>query len=74
MTAADGAAEAPDDLHGAIAEWMWAARVQCEIGERYAAIGDDVGLEYAVRRLMGYVRVSAQTLAEIKAQKAKPAA
>ena len=54
-----------------IEESLAMARIQAELGATYAAIGDDVGLEYATRRLVAYTRAVIGTLGDLKALKQK---
>jgi len=60
----------PDALREFIAENAGLARIQAELAETFAAIGDDTGLEYAVRRLLAYTRQVVGTLADLKEAKA----
>jgi hypothetical protein len=52
-----------------IAETLSMARIQAELGATYAAIGDDVGLEYAMRRMVAYTRAALRTLTDLKTDK-----
>jgi len=61
----------PDAYRELIAENAWYAAVQADLAQTHAAIGDDVGLEYAVRRLVAYTRQIAGTLADLKQHKAE---
>jgi hypothetical protein len=45
------------------------ARIQAELGVTYASIGDDAGLEYAVRRLVAYTRAALTTLNDLRTTK-----
>jgi hypothetical protein len=45
------------------------ARIQAELGVTYASIGDDAGLEYAVRRLVAYTRAALGTLNDLRTTK-----
>lgn len=47
------------------AELLGMACIQAELGERFATLGDDVGLRYAVRRLAAYVQAAAQTVHDL---------
>jgi hypothetical protein len=63
----------PNALRAAIEETLTLARIQAELGEGFAAIRDDVGLAYAVRRLTAYTRAAvdlAADLAEAKQRRA----
>jgi hypothetical protein len=59
----------PEAYREFIAEMLGMARIQAEIGETYAATGDDAGLEYAMRRLVAYTRAALGTLADLKTEK-----
>jgi hypothetical protein len=52
-----------------IAETLCMVRIQAGLGETYAGIGDDAGLEYAMRRLVAYTRAALGTLADLKTEK-----
>jgi hypothetical protein len=56
----------PHALREFIGEHLLLAALQADLGATYAAIGDDAGLEYAVRRLVAYTRVAIATLADLK--------
>lgn len=45
------------------------ARIQAELATVYANVGDDIGLEYAVRRLVAYTRAAVGTLPDLWALK-----
>jgi len=47
------------------AELLGMACIQAELGERFATLGDDVGLRYAIRRLAAYVQAAAQTVHDL---------
>jgi hypothetical protein len=49
-----------------IGECLAMVRVQAELGETYCGIGDDVGLEYSIRRLVAYTKAVLPTLADLK--------
>jgi hypothetical protein len=59
----------PDALRDFIGEHLALAALQAELGATYAAIADDAGLEYAVRRLVAYTRAAIGTLADLKGHK-----
>lgn len=61
----------PEAFREFIAECLGMARIQAELGGTYAAIGDDAGLEYAVRRLVAYTRAALGTLNDLRADKAQ---
>jgi hypothetical protein len=52
-----------------IEETLGMARIQAELGVTYASIGDDAGLEYAVRRLVAYTRAALGTLNDLRTTK-----
>jgi hypothetical protein len=59
----------PDASREFIGEHLSLAALQADLGATYAAVGDDVGLEYAVRRLVAYTRAAIGTLADLKEDK-----
>ncbi len=59
----------PEAYREFIAESAGLDRIQAELAEAYAAIGDDVGLEYATHRLVAYTRCVISTLADLKRAK-----
>jgi hypothetical protein len=59
----------PEALREFIGEHLSLAALQADLGATYAAIGDDVGLEYAIRRLAAYLRAAIGTLADLKEDK-----
>jgi hypothetical protein len=63
----------PEALRQFIAENTDMARIQAELATTYASIGDDVGLEYAIRRLVAYTRAAVSTLPDLRAEKAQEA-
>jgi hypothetical protein len=58
-----------DELREFIAEMLAMARIQTELGQTYASIGDDIGLAYAMRSLIIYVKTAAATTNDLKAHK-----
>ena len=48
-----------------IAECLNMLRIHATLGERFAEIGDDVGLSHAMRRIMASVRAAQETFAEL---------
>ncbi|GEO18748.1 hypothetical protein [Microvirga aerophila] len=52
-----------------IHETLAMAQIQAQLGTTYAALGDDAGLEYAMRRLVAYMRAAVDTFKDLKAQK-----
>ncbi|EIM26834.1 hypothetical protein [Microvirga lotononidis] len=59
----------PDAYRQYLAEVLWFAQIQADLGSTYAAIGDDAGLEYAVRRLVAYLRSVIAALSDLKTMK-----
>lgn len=59
----------PEALREFIGEHLSLAALQADLGATYAAVGDDVGLEYAIRRLVAYTRTAIGTLADLKEDK-----
>jgi hypothetical protein len=56
-----------------IAQDAWSVGIYAEQIQRYCELGDDAGLAYAVRCLIGGTRAIAGTTAELKALTAKQA-
>jgi uncharacterized protein (DUF1800 family) len=65
-TAAHGT---PDAYREYIHEMLSLAQVQANLGTTYAAVGDDTGLEYALRRLVAYTRTAVAVLSDLKAMR-----
>lgn len=59
----------PDAYREFLAETLVFAQIQADLGSTYAAIGDDAGLEYALRRLVAYTRAAVAVLSDLKAMK-----
>ncbi|MFC4170487.1 hypothetical protein ACFOYU_00170 [Microvirga sp. GCM10011540] len=59
----------PDAYREFISETLDMARIQAELGVTYASIGDDAGLEYALRRLVAYTRAALGTLNDLRSNK-----
>ncbi len=59
----------PDAYREFIGETLDMARIQAELGVTYASIGDDAGLEYALRRLVAYTRAALGTLNDLRTTK-----
>jgi hypothetical protein len=57
-----------EELREFIGENLQMVGIQAELGTTYAAIGDDVGLSYAVRRLATYTKAILATLADLQAK------
>jgi hypothetical protein len=58
-------------LRATIHELAGIAAVQGEIVQRYAALKNDAGLEFALRCLAAYTKAALETLEELKAENAK---
>lgn len=73
MTAPDSSQGAPHGTPWAyrefIEETLAMARIQADLGVTYASIGDDAGLEYALRRLVAYTRAALATLNDLRTTK-----
>ena len=52
------------------ADALTMASIQAELGRTFAEIGDDVGLEYALRRATAYFRCALGALHDLKEAKA----
>ena len=52
-----------------IHEMAGLAAVQASLAMQYAEIGDDAGLEYAMRRWVAYTRAAVGTLKDLKTNK-----
>ena len=63
----------PAALREFVGECATLMRITCEIAERQAEIGDDIGLTYAMRRLRAYLRAASGPVAELNEMR-KPAA
>jgi hypothetical protein len=59
----------PAALREFIGECLTMVRVQAELGEQYCGIGDDIGLEYSIRRLVAYTKAAPATLADLREMK-----
>jgi hypothetical protein len=57
----------PDAFRESIHEMAGMAGLQAELAMRYAELGDDTGLEYAIRRWVAYTRSAIATMADLKA-------
>ena len=53
------------ELREFIGEMLELAQIQAKLGATYAAIGDDIGLNYTTRKLAAYVQVAVATLRDI---------
>jgi hypothetical protein len=58
-------AGSPDELREYAAEMLGMAVLQCEVGQRYAELRDDAGLNEATRKLIAYVRALVETVKDI---------
>jgi hypothetical protein len=56
----------PDAFRHFIAETLAFAQIQADLGATYAALGDDVGLEYAVACLVAYATTASTVLKDMK--------
>ncbi len=56
-----------DDARAFLDENLALASVQIELARTYAGIGDDAGLECALRRFAAYAKAGLSTFADIKA-------
>ena len=61
----------PAALREFIAESLSMVVIQAQLGGTYAGIGDDTGLEYAVRKMVAYTRAVLGTLADLQEAKRK---
>src|SRR3954471_20643037 len=59
----------PDELREFIAENLNLARIEADLGVTYAELGDDVGLGYAVRKLVAYTRAVVVTMRDLETEK-----
>ena len=64
----------PDAYREFIAHALGRAEILANLGQTYAEIGDDAGLDYSIRSLAAYIQTAVSTLADLKALKAKQAA
>jgi hypothetical protein len=62
------------ELRAFIGETIGLAAIQAGLAETYAALGDDAGLEYAMRRFAAYSNAAFATLVDLKAANIKGAA
>ncbi len=61
------------DFREFIAEAMHMAAITADLGVRYAAIGDDPGLAYSVRKLTAYTKAAISALADLQDMRARDA-
>lgn len=59
----------PWDYRQFIHEMLVGAQIHAGLGMTYAALGDDAGLEYALRHFLAYTRAAAATFKDLKAIK-----
>jgi hypothetical protein len=52
-----------------IHEMLAGAQIQADLGMTYATLGDDVALEYTLRRFLAYTRAAATAFKDLKAMK-----
>jgi len=52
-------------------ESLGLAAIQAQLGAQYADIGDDAGLEYAVRKLVAYTRLAIGVVGDLKTATSK---
>lgn len=64
----------PDAYREFIAETLAGAEIHARIGVTYAEIGNDAGLDYAIRCLVANARAAVSVLADLKQMKAEQAA
>jgi hypothetical protein len=60
----------PDAFREFIHEMAGLAALQAKLAMTYAELGDDAGLEYAIRHWMAYTRSAIATMANLKVMKA----
>jgi hypothetical protein len=60
----------PDVFREAIHEMAGMVSLQAKLAMTYAELGDDTGLEYAIRHWVAYTRSALATMADLKAMKA----
>jgi hypothetical protein len=56
----------PEAYREYIHEMLEGAHIHADLGMRYAAIGDDVGLGYALRRLRACMRAALTTFKDLR--------
>jgi hypothetical protein len=59
----------PEAYREFIHEMLVLAQLQAELAATYAAIGDDVGLEYALKCLVAYLRAATTVFKDLKNMK-----
>ncbi len=57
------------DMREAIHDYAGTAAAHCSLIQTYAEIGDDTGLEYAIRRFLTYARAIAGTFKDMTQDK-----
>ena len=62
----------PEMLRACIHEVACITAIQVELVMRYAELGDDRGLEYAIRNWAGYTRQAIDLLGDIKERQKGP--
>jgi hypothetical protein len=63
----------PDALREFAGDALAMAQITAEIGAKYAALGDDVGLNYTARQLAAYTKAILATVADLQAYKTEAA-
>ena len=62
-----------DMLRAEIAEMLGLAAIQCDLAQTHAAIGDDVGLAYAISRFAAYARAAVGIYDDLRQHRARSA-
>lgn len=57
----------PDAYRELIYNSLAMAAIRAQLGTTYAEIGDDAGLHYVIRNLVGYARTAVGTFKDLKA-------
>jgi hypothetical protein len=58
-----------DELRSIIDEALWGCAIHSNIGRDYVTLGDDAGLEYAIRNVVARIKIARDVLAMLKATK-----
>lgn len=61
----------PDAFRYYIHEMAGLAAIQAELVMKYAELGDDAGLEYALRKWVAYTRAALATVGDLKKMNAQ---
>jgi hypothetical protein len=59
------------ELREVALESLGMAAIQAQLGAQYAHIGDDAGLQYAVRKLVAYTRLAIGVVGDLKSAESK---